>query len=252
MAVTVPDTARCLSCGYLLRGLPEPVCPECGTRFDPENPETYSDPARRGRTLKPLKPPTLSYLVLVGAAAAALIAYRSTAPGFYAWSEIAALRESMLILLLVLSIAFVPAHWVLRLADIRRRRRTGSPALLAAFDAHRWRWRLLTVLVLIYCATLVYPWPAVIRFWASWPALSRAADQYLVDPTFDTGPRQIGLYDVEYIRGRGQDFVCFQIGNRCSGARYGVVRYDMPPDAIRTSLRGPRRWIAPGWYFQTW
>lgn len=31
----------CLDCGYNLRGLHEPRCPECGSWFDPERPSTY-------------------------------------------------------------------------------------------------------------------------------------------------------------------------------------------------------------------
>ena len=34
------DHKRCLGCGYILDGLPEPVCPECGRIFDPVSPET--------------------------------------------------------------------------------------------------------------------------------------------------------------------------------------------------------------------
>ena len=30
-------TGRCAECGYDMRGLPEPRCPECGTPFDPED-----------------------------------------------------------------------------------------------------------------------------------------------------------------------------------------------------------------------
>ena len=30
------DLTRCRECGYLLRGLVEARCPECGTPFDPE------------------------------------------------------------------------------------------------------------------------------------------------------------------------------------------------------------------------
>lgn len=33
--------ARCLTCEYLLRGLPESVCPECGRAFDPSDPSSY-------------------------------------------------------------------------------------------------------------------------------------------------------------------------------------------------------------------
>jgi hypothetical protein len=35
------DNARCLKCGYLLRGLPRHECPECGQTFDPADPSTY-------------------------------------------------------------------------------------------------------------------------------------------------------------------------------------------------------------------
>lgn len=33
---TSRTTGTCIECGYLLRGLVEPRCPECGTRFDPK------------------------------------------------------------------------------------------------------------------------------------------------------------------------------------------------------------------------
>ena len=46
MSVDVPDSAQCRECGYLLRGLPEPRCPECGRPFDPHDPTTYRDPTR--------------------------------------------------------------------------------------------------------------------------------------------------------------------------------------------------------------
>ncbi len=38
--------ARCLGCGYALRGLIEPRCPECGRAFDPNDPTTYSSETR--------------------------------------------------------------------------------------------------------------------------------------------------------------------------------------------------------------
>ncbi|MEW6252845.1 MAG: hypothetical protein AB1716_19585 [Planctomycetota bacterium] len=36
-----PEPKRCLGCGYILDGLPEPRCPECGRGFDPQEPGTY-------------------------------------------------------------------------------------------------------------------------------------------------------------------------------------------------------------------
>jgi len=35
---------HCLKCGYNLRGLPEPRCPECGTPFDPSRLKKHEPP----------------------------------------------------------------------------------------------------------------------------------------------------------------------------------------------------------------
>lgn len=60
-----PDHKRCLGCGYILDGLPEPRCPECGRGFDPGDWQTYYVPdPRAGRKLV--------IVALVGAAACAL------------------------------------------------------------------------------------------------------------------------------------------------------------------------------------
>jgi hypothetical protein len=38
----------CLTCGYILDGLPEARCPECGRGFDPADPETFAVRVRSG------------------------------------------------------------------------------------------------------------------------------------------------------------------------------------------------------------
>lgn len=40
----MPNAAGCRECGYSLRGLPDAVCPECGRRFDADDPTTYRNP----------------------------------------------------------------------------------------------------------------------------------------------------------------------------------------------------------------
>jgi hypothetical protein len=40
---------RCLGCGYILDGLPENRCPECGRQFDPESPGTFLVEAESAR-----------------------------------------------------------------------------------------------------------------------------------------------------------------------------------------------------------
>jgi predicted RNA-binding Zn-ribbon protein involved in translation (DUF1610 family) len=50
MDLNMPEQARCLGCGYSLRGLETPVCPECGREFDPQDTRTFdANPARRQR-----------------------------------------------------------------------------------------------------------------------------------------------------------------------------------------------------------
>lgn len=50
MPIKVPLDSQCLTCGYLLRGLDESVCPECARAFDPEDQTTYNvEPRRRRR-----------------------------------------------------------------------------------------------------------------------------------------------------------------------------------------------------------
>jgi hypothetical protein len=45
--------ARCLGCGYQLRGLQEHRCPECGRCYDPSDPETMKVPGwKHGRRLR--------------------------------------------------------------------------------------------------------------------------------------------------------------------------------------------------------
>lgn len=48
------DNACCLGCGYLLRGLDLPTCPECGRGFEPSDSKTFahSPSDLRGRRIK--------------------------------------------------------------------------------------------------------------------------------------------------------------------------------------------------------
>lgn len=48
---SVPESACCITCGYLLRDLPKNACPECGRAFDPADPMSYA-PSRRSRSIR--------------------------------------------------------------------------------------------------------------------------------------------------------------------------------------------------------
>ncbi len=41
------DSKICIKCYYPLRGLREPICPECGRHFDPSNTKSFATPRRR-------------------------------------------------------------------------------------------------------------------------------------------------------------------------------------------------------------
>lgn len=58
---TLPDTACCLGCGYLLRGLQQPICPECGRVFDPRDKKSFAS----NRTDRLLRRKALKAVVLV-------------------------------------------------------------------------------------------------------------------------------------------------------------------------------------------
>ncbi len=52
MPTSIPHEARCLTCGYLLRDLPAPTCPECGREFDPNDPKSYDAEPLQSRRRK--------------------------------------------------------------------------------------------------------------------------------------------------------------------------------------------------------
>ncbi len=251
MAVSVPDTAQCLHCGYALRGLPEAVCPECGQAFDPERPETYYDPTRRGAP-KPLRPPSLIGVATLCALALVVLVGRA-GPGTWlpldkwdwggaewSWSTLSFWGKLFCCLPGILLVRREVRAW--------QYRRAGRDELLVEFDAARTPRRvMLAALVVFYFAILLPPLGPAARFYASWAALDAEADRYLVDPNTDVGPRRIGWMPVEYIWGRGQGFVWFQVGHT-GGHRYGFVRVD----AVDVWTAHARIWLAPGWYIASW
>jgi hypothetical protein len=56
---------RCLGCGYILDGLPENRCPECGREFDPNDGQTYHDDREDYRS-NPLWPALISFALSIG------------------------------------------------------------------------------------------------------------------------------------------------------------------------------------------
>jgi hypothetical protein len=246
VTVAVPDTARCLHCGYALRGLPEAVCPECGNAFDPERPETFKDPdgppRRRARGIP--RAPTHVYLVVIASITALFLVRCSHVSGaiefrrsLCEWTCLAPLDTAVLL-------GFPAIDCFLQASRARRCRKQKRDDLLREYEQGRTRRRILIVVLVPFYLTIFLPqWPAAPRFYAAWPWLAPEADRFLVDPNADFGPRRIGPVYVEYIWGRGQGFVWF----RTYGS-YGYVRVDR----WGTGKNGGRLWVAPGWYLGKW
>jgi hypothetical protein len=106
--VTFPESRlppRCLDCNYVLLGLPEPRCPECGRQFDPDDfgSYTYKPPLVRWRFwLPPLVMVAIVFAILVilfhtsGVGVAATIAAPFTLGGLIGYSVRGATKPLMI------------------------------------------------------------------------------------------------------------------------------------------------------------
>lgn len=265
MTVKVPDTAQCQNCRYLLRGLPNPICPECGHPFDPEDPDSYHDPARPKRSLlrrliKAITPDGPHGLVDVSLIAGLTLAVVLES----LWMQFIIYREPMPSLCCLIPglpitsslLAGVIFDFVWRVRVLVRARRTGDSRILHNFKEGRTRWRWAIACIVIWFVTTVYPWPAYLRFYASWPSLRREAQALLAGEGNRAAWRRIGLYDVEMIYGMHRGVVFFQVGHSLD-MRYGFAyRPNGPPpwaDAETYGQHGIRwRWVLPGWYMEAW
>lgn len=255
------DTAHCLNCRYLLRGLPDHVCPECGSKFDPADPLTYFDSQRPNhqliryltRILSPNGPPTIIqttwFVLLAGCVSWTAVSAQSV---FGYWDEIGRLLYIQRWLTVGFGIDLI-WRWVVS----AKARRSGQPEVVERFRSARGRVcsRIAMTCVLVSGATLVYPWPTYLRFFASRPALEREARACLQGTGDWNGWRKIGLYEVEYLHGMQQGFVFFQTEHDGQDTRYGFAYRPNgpPPWKYRFGAHAIKwRWIAPNWYMEAW
>jgi hypothetical protein len=235
MNAEMPDTARCLGCGCLLRGLAGTLCPECGRRFDPADPSTYG-PRRRWR---PARPPSLLECLACGLLATyVLLNARGPARWGSAWTWVLTFASVPFWLVLV-------AFYVVRLVAVLRHavRAQGHPQ-----DEQRTRslrWVVLPLCVLLILSSFLYPWPLRVRFNLSRPAFDALLKGYEAGE-FAPG-QSVGLY---YVYGAFERYpyerpgaVAFQTWSGFS-ENAGVV-YD--PNPGHPTGRGTVR-VTPSWY----
>ncbi len=250
MSLSIPDAAVCIQCGYFLRRLEHPGCPECGQPFDPDDPTTYEV-----LTLPPwfrwANPPSLIECAL--AVVTALWVLEDFSSQIASDSLVVCFAPNLMI---VLSIY----HLSRTVASLRLKRRKDVVAHLVAGE-HRessslpsrtqasrgsWRWAVRPVVVMILASAILTNWPMRVRFHLSLPAFERVVQEIEADPTTKTDPQWISLYHIRRIeRGQGGS-IGFVIGTALSDP-VGFL-YDPNP---RPTGRLTQQ-LAPGWYAKEW
>jgi hypothetical protein len=122
-----------------------------------------------------------------------------------------------------------------------RLKRLGRVDLLVSSPRGRRRWRTYFLLAGLLCSMALFPWPAFVRFYVSWPALAARVDAFQARGESWTGAEWVGLVRVHSIWWSGSGFVFVETD--WGGANYGYVRV-YPPGRFE----GDGWQVAPIWY----
>jgi hypothetical protein len=239
MSFEIPDTAICLGCGYRLRGLSVGRCPECGREFDPGASTTFGDLRLSGIRRWFAKPPRLWHVLPIGLLTGAWLYYASKPPAMFQGMWVVCLA------LIVFPAAIIDHLWRIT-AIVRVHRRLGREDAPRPQRQH-WRWAVTPICFLALASVFFTNWPARARFAWSRNAFEEVAESYLAGKAAETGPQQIGLYQVKEIGQLEPESVYFLVGY--DWVDYvGFVYY---PNGCPTKQRG-RQYLARGWYVEWW
>ncbi len=184
------QTARCLGCGYALRGLARPVCPECGRGFDLNDPGTYSIPgsARIWRSMA--APPALWSVIPLFVMSLCLIEWAATAtPQLQYFITYPRLRWA------TAAIALISIDYALRWIAIRRVQQPNQPTPATISSRRPRRWAMLPAFLCLLLSLPLYNWPQDVRFALSRNALAERARR---DATGDRVRHEwVGLYRMQ-------------------------------------------------------
>jgi hypothetical protein len=233
------DDARCLDCGYLLRGLPNSICPECGRRFDPEDDKTFLTQGRWAPWwLRWSEPPPSWHVILVLLAAPLLL--DATSMPFHGSTTTGLLHLAMCGWPIVLFI--MPIDYLSRLAALLECRRRGTaPLSKPGHSRPRWQWYVTPICSLLLLSALS-GWPLHVRFALSQTSLERAAEDFLAGRPPKT-PMWVGLYRVEGIAAGDDGAVEIVTG----WSLIDPVGFEYRPNDTNEKGR-----LAPGWYAVEW
>lgn len=234
----IPNTAVCLGCGYALRGLPRPVCPECGREFDPSDPATFRDTSKPSFWLRFATPPSIGGILMVTLMTAGTLNHASIPLGGYPL-DITGFGEILTSCVFIVLTPVLLAPYILRLALVCRANRHTPPTPRRCNTRGRWRWYVLPVCSLLILSAFVYPWPLWTRFALSRRAFEQVAQQSLAGTWRNKGPQWIGLYKVGHVGSQGSA-VWFHIGKGFLESYYAV--YDPTPRPSTRRMPGQVNW----------
>jgi hypothetical protein len=236
----LPPDAVCLTCGYALRGLPKPVCPECGRAFDPANRLTYYNSidtwARQMQNM--IRPPGRLHCGAVLITTFILLAMMASGLGRVPFRHDDEVTLAALVWLLVLPLATVDV--VSRRVYVGRLQRRGL--LASGRRPGRWAWLLAPIcMLLVTIAMFVSPFE--LRLLISRPFLEYKASRVQESGRADSTPGVVGLLwvsRVAVVEGTG---VKFQLGDamsrrpRLRGGDHRVALVRDPQERLRPGTR---------------
>lgn len=205
MALNIPDTAVCIDCRYMLRGLENPVCPECGQRFDPDDRRTYRDRTRRDVCFRWTHPRRnwLRYVLIIWATTTLISATNldsflyvlptSLLRGPYSWLR-AQFQFRVLLVMVVFCLAIGLQHCAMRIL-VKRIQREGSPQ--PVWQLMKWWWAPMCMGMVLF--VLIIPWPVWLRFQFSRAPMEAAAKRQLAIGSGKLGQRTCGAYTIRAV-----------------------------------------------------
>ncbi len=233
----LPDDARCLTCGYALRGQTEPRCPECGRAFDPDDTDTFRLPARCTWTRRHCGPLGRWHVVLTLLGTACFLYGQSEPGGVLAFAFCGGCVFAVALPLLLIGNYLFHA-----LCTIIHR---GLPTA----RQYRRRWLVLPLALVLALSTVPFNWVFAARFALSCSALEAEVQRLIALPPRDPncaydvpqGPTIVGQY---LITGRlvrrnptgGVDYVEL--------LTFGWARFRYSPASVTSH---PRGLLPPGW-----
>lgn len=181
--------ARCRSCGYLLRDLPEPRCPECGRRFDADDAATVWLPTRPNAVLRWFIQPPGRVGRAIPLIAVLLTAWGTRLPGDDDFFLPAALYLAKCGI--AVACVTIPLRCILRWR--------GYDISATAKPLARWHKHLFFAVLIIPILVLFRPL-MLVSFWISRPWMDATAKHVLAEP-FNEPPRDRGVRGVYYVYG---------------------------------------------------